>query len=445
METTTTNTTTTTPITTGGISNGNPVITSQNTAPVPDLKLPKTATDTTIPSMQGIIDANKATTQTDVAGLLTEAGKQRDISGKAINTTMQDIFQTTADIGNVENGIDRTVENKALQEATNYTNQIEAEQNATRRAVESLQKNNPQGLFGGALQDEVNRLNRDSLSKQADLAILFNASNRNYNTAVQISEKAVKMKLQPLQTKLDNLKFFYAENKELFNKNDDRIYATKIKEMDRKLDLEAQKEMIRYKSVIDTQQKINEAKATATTTGVPAKVAEDIVKSTVGQKVNAGIGLIKGVNQYIDAIKMYQKATVSGVGDADARANLGVMKQQLDLAFSSANQQGVINAGDQKKYDKIILQSSLFPEKVLSTLETFKKSAEVQNNNNIQFLDAGYSGYASRFFEPQLQSLVRIEPEQVQKASNSSLLEMVPQTVTTVTNDLFFNRTKPTQ
>lgn len=153
-----------------------------------------------------------------------------------LKTSIDEIMGLNNDIANVVNTVDRTAEDNARKEADRFTSEIEAEQLANRRKIESLQKNNPNGLFGGALEQEVNRLDRDSLSKQADLAILQNSALRNYSTAKDIADREVQNKLEPLKVKLENLKFFYAEHKEQFNKEDDRLYSERIKADERAIE-----------------------------------------------------------------------------------------------------------------------------------------------------------------------------------------------------------------
>ena len=130
---------------------------------------------------------------------------------------------------------------KAKKEVDEYTSRLEAEQHATRRRVEAIQKN-PQGLFAGGMEQEINRVNSESLTKQADLAILQNNALRRYSTAAEIADRAVEAKLEPMKAKLEGLKFFYAENKADFDKKDERAYAELIKKEER--DYQTQKENV---------------------------------------------------------------------------------------------------------------------------------------------------------------------------------------------------------
>lgn len=175
------------------------------------------------------------------AALLAERQKAQELKASDLKGTLADIMGANTAIAEAPGNIDRSEEDKARKEADSYTSQIEAEQLANRHAVEKLQKNNPNGLFGGALQDEVDRLSRDSVSKQADLAILQNAAVRKWDTANAIADRQLSLKLEPLKAKLDNLKFFYQNNKEDFNKEDDRLYTEAIKKAD--IELKKQTEL----------------------------------------------------------------------------------------------------------------------------------------------------------------------------------------------------------
>lgn len=236
-------------------------ITPSQLQPVTPLKLPKNVPAVPASGLDSAITGSAEAVKSDSARIRSEREAAQATSKSGLEKSVQDIMGLNEDIANVNNTVDRSAEDKARADADNFTSQIEAEQLAIRRTVEKLRKNNPQGLFGGGLEDEVNRLERDSLSKQADLAILQNSALRNYATAKDIADREVQNKLEPLKVKLDNLKFFYTENKELFNKEDDRLYNEKIKEQERVLDREEQ-----------LQNHIMSIKLEAAKNGAPASV-----------------------------------------------------------------------------------------------------------------------------------------------------------------------------
>ncbi|MCK9370982.1 hypothetical protein M0R04_13815 [Candidatus Dojkabacteria bacterium] len=118
----------------------------------------------------------------------------------------------------------------AKKQLDEYTSQIEAEQLANRRQIESLQNTNPDGITKGAAQDEINRINRQSLSKQADLAILQSAALRRYDTGKAIADRQVQIQLEPLKAELEAKKFIYDNNKDIFSKAEDRAFQAKLTE-----------------------------------------------------------------------------------------------------------------------------------------------------------------------------------------------------------------------
>lgn len=225
-------------------------------------------------AVTGSVEAYKAQGEQERA-MREEAQKS---SKNDLNNSINEIMGIQTEIGNVGNTIDRTMEDTARKEADRYTSEIEAEQLAVRRKIEALQKN-PQGMTMGAIADESNRLERDSLSKQADLAILQNSALRNYTTAKDIADREVQNKLEPLKIKLENLKFFYAEHKEQFNKEDDRLYSEKIKDEQRAIDKEE-----------NLQNQISSIKLEAAKNGAPASVLNKLSQAKTFDEALIGAG-----------------------------------------------------------------------------------------------------------------------------------------------------------
>lgn len=189
--------------------------------------------------------------------ILAEADRDREARKQALgeksqnlDVLMRSILEGNKDIAKAPGTIDRTEENDARKAVDEYASQLEAEQLSNRRRLERLREKNPEGLFGGALEDEIYRLNSKSLSKQADLAILQNSSLRRYDTAKAIADKALEMKLEPMKANLENLKFFYQENKADFNREDARLYQEAINKEEREYN--RQQEVGSYLSELKT-------------------------------------------------------------------------------------------------------------------------------------------------------------------------------------------------
>lgn len=215
-------------------------------------------------------------TQSEQERAMREAAQTDTRAG--LDRSINEIMGLQTEIGNVGNTVDRTMEDTARKEADRYTSEIEAEQLAVRRKIEALQKN-PQGMTAGAIADESNRFERESLSKQADLAILQNSALRNYTTAKDIADREVQNKLEPLKIKLENLKFFYAEHKEQFNKEDDRLYSEKIKAEQRAIDKEE-----------NLQNQISSIKLEAAKNGAPASVLNKLSQAKTFDEALIGAG-----------------------------------------------------------------------------------------------------------------------------------------------------------
>ncbi len=106
---------------------------------------------------------------------------------------------------NISSSVDRSAQDAAKKQSDLYTSQIEQEQLSNRRQIERLQKN-MEGALASGISIESERLTRDSLSKQADLAILQTAANRNYDTAASIADRQVAMITEQSRANLEALK-----------------------------------------------------------------------------------------------------------------------------------------------------------------------------------------------------------------------------------------------
>lgn len=193
------------------------------------LKLPPPTVQTLTTGTQDYISSQNQSVK-------TEQQKQVDLEKRQLDNQRNDITSLITDLGNsqgIKNELYKTEGvDTAKKQVDEYTSQLEAEQLSNTRRIQAIQKN-PQGLFAGGMEQEVNRVNSESLTKQADLAILQNNALRKYSTAAEIADRAVEAKLEPMKAKLEALKFFYAENKADFDKKDDRAYAELIKQKDR--------------------------------------------------------------------------------------------------------------------------------------------------------------------------------------------------------------------
>ena len=186
-----------------------------------------TLPDPAVPAYGGLPGATEGL----VVGAKTSADKNLELLKTNVSETGNAYLKELLGSAGISSSVDRAAENAAKIESDKYLSQLEQEQLSNRRVAEDLTKNFKGTTTG--LSSAVAAKNRESLSKQADIAILYTSANRSYDTAKSIADRAVEMKLEESKIKLSALKFFYDENKDAFDKADDRLYSETIKKADR--------------------------------------------------------------------------------------------------------------------------------------------------------------------------------------------------------------------
>lgn len=209
-------------------------ISSANLKPTAPMVLPnKTFTPTDVGGVGAMV-------QTTIASQKSERQRQADLElaqAKAEKSKgIQDILDLEAMVGQESRLKEREYTKEKVDEyksqVTDFTNKLEAEQLALTRKLEDLDKN-PQGLFGGGLQQEKDRIERDSLRKQADIAILGNAFQRKFTDAKAIADRKVENELAPLKAQIATRKWILEQNKDSLTNAEKRAYDLSIKEEER--------------------------------------------------------------------------------------------------------------------------------------------------------------------------------------------------------------------
>lgn len=166
----------------------------------------------------------------------------------------------------------------AKKELDDIQNQIRERSLAYRRQEEELQKNT-RGLFGGALQQETNRIQQEGAKELADLSIIEQAKLTNYSTAKDIADRAINAQLEQQSKELDAWKFWYTENKEQFTKEEDRRFTAMIGERERLLNEDKADKKLISDSVID-----------ALGNGLPTNLAQQALKAKTFDEAIGFIG-----------------------------------------------------------------------------------------------------------------------------------------------------------
>lgn len=135
------------------------------------------------------------------------------------------------------------------QELKDINQQILEEQVGLNRRIDRLNENTT-GMLEGGLDIERRRLENESIEKQADLAVIQLSRQGRYDSAKAIADRAVAAKLEQQSQRNNILQFVYTENKDLFTKDEQRLFETQQADRNRKLDQEAKKEMARFEQLI---------------------------------------------------------------------------------------------------------------------------------------------------------------------------------------------------
>lgn len=291
-------------------------------------------------------------------------------------------------------------------ELNDINDQIRREQVGLQRRVEALEKN-PQGLFGGALEDEINKVKTDSVRKQADLSIVQMAVQGRYDSAISQANRKVDVMLERQKAVNDALRLDYEDNKDLFTQAEQRQFETMQSDRERGLDakeaelkavnelaLMAQKEgaptaLVQQALATDTQ-----AEAMALIGGyiglqdrLNAQASRANIYSTINERntpkeqekadveaEEASQELNTLLNQYRDLLKGQNIITANFPGTKSAMASL---KGQITAVYKRAEKLGTLDAGVQKLIDGIIPDpsrlsvSSLSNKAQLDALDNF--------------------------------------------------------------------------
>jgi len=199
----------------------------------------KVAPETTPTGWTGtgqFISTTNANTEANFEKDQEQKFKQQELDVKANKGAIQQTMNAIAGIPERREEIYKEENVDPLRKQVNeYTKQIEGEEHALLRKIEMIEKNS-EGKFGGAINDEIQRVTRESVSKQADIAILKSAALREFDTAKAIADRKVEAELEPLKLKLEADKFFYSENKEEFTKSEERLFQQYLTKEQREFD-----------------------------------------------------------------------------------------------------------------------------------------------------------------------------------------------------------------
>jgi hypothetical protein len=119
---------------------------------------------------------------------------------------------------------------QAKNEVKEINNKIFAADEQTRKQIEAIQANNPTGQLEGGQQIEIQRIQRQAASYKADLYVEQLAKQGRYDSAKEIADRSVAMQLEEDQNKYEASKYGYEENRDQYNKAEQRQYEFNLKQ-----------------------------------------------------------------------------------------------------------------------------------------------------------------------------------------------------------------------
>lgn len=335
-------------------------LTSQSLTPQPAVTIKPAAPATQAAGFQGYMGATSAQ--------IEQERQQKDASKSDF---LNSIFSADTESGLQGKFYDTYGVDQADLDLKDINNQILSEQVSARHQIEALQRSNPQGLGAEVIADKIDDINRASISKQADLAVIQLSKQGRYDSAKAVADRAVSAIMEQQRNKQAALKFNYEENRDAFDKDEQRAFETAQKERDRELDnqeyrLRAQFDQTLkqndplYKAQLskaraDAAKAIAEGKAAAspvamaqsayTSTQIGSIVSSSALKGAVGPNIFArsgggGLDQLTGAKQNFlaDVDQLRQSLTLQNLQNAKANgATFGALSDsELKLLSQSA-------------------------------------------------------------------------------------------------------------
>jgi hypothetical protein len=277
-------------------------INSSNLTPTNGTKLPPQPGPTDTSSINNAVNETLSAADAEKKAFMESQTKSTTDIGKLLETLGQEGAMTKSSA--IESGAyDR------LREYDQYTADIEREQKAIRDRVKNFEKTFT-GTTAG-LSNAIDKMNRESASYQADLAISQNVAGRNYDRAMAIAKDKVEIELAPKKAELAKLQYIYDNNKPFQTAEFTSILNRKQKEIDKE---QENKDLIASYSI------------NAMRNDAPASIKNALANAKTIEEVNK----IPGIQNYISSpedkldleIKRLQKEKlskeISGVGATEA-------------------------------------------------------------------------------------------------------------------------------
>lgn len=333
-------------------------ITSESLAPQAEVQVTDPQTGTAMAGLGGALEAQtdsfaQGLTDTRKQREAASAGSTRDYQSLVANRTGLEGFSLQAD---QDAGVFEA--DSALQD---INNELRTEQLARRRSNELITSTG--GQSKGQAQSQINNVNRDSYSKQADMAIVQLAAQGRFNSASALADRKAKAMFEQEQNQIDAAKITYEDNKDLWEKAEQREFETALTDRTNRVQAEKEQMQVVQKLAID-----------ALNGGAP----QDIVSQMMKSKTLADASALGG--QFVGALDREQQRASINASNAGTR---------------SSNASAALDEKALRDKEKALQEGVLTPEQSSLATDLRKERNGLQEVKDAKDLEGGFVGLIS--------------------------------------------------
>lgn len=322
---------------------------------------PATGTDGALAALEA--------TSASFTGDLAERARQREASFNQSSDQYLRALLDTQGQTTLQDAAYRDTVDPAETELKDINQQMLEEQHSLRRRLEVFDKN-AAGVVGESFNDMRRDIQNESLSRQADLAVIQLSKQGKFDSAKAIADRAVAAKMEQQRTVLEALQFNYQNNKDLFTTAEQRSFETMLGDRNRELDQEAKMEMARFEQTIRQSDPLYQAQlANARSSGgggagggsTGGGGAGAFVSQPGYGSLSAGQqGKATAINDIITQLNSYRAAYDANVDSTgklltgEAAAKLQAEQASLMFALAQAVGTGALQEADRAVLEKVI-------------------------------------------------------------------------------------------
>lgn len=306
-----------------------PTITSESLTQGTPFNIKPTAPGVEAVGLEGSIEEMTKAFNTDLA---TKTAKAETLKNDTQKSYLDRILGTKGEATLTSEAYKSGVD-PAEAELKDINQQIFEEQVSNRKKIEALRKNT-RGMFGGALEQEVDRVNRESVAKQADLAVIQLSKQGKYDSAKTIADRAVAAQLETQKNKNEALKVLYEDNKDNFTKAEQRQFESA--QADRNRTLDANEKFLTYRANLIVEASKNQAIPTSVLRQAQLAKSQDEVAQILSPYMQDPLERQLKLAQIASANRANKGGGVSGSG--------GTLEEQIaDLKLSTGQKSDLVD------------------------------------------------------------------------------------------------------